>query len=297
MNKLIYKVLKRYYNKFGGPDLEYQIENFKIWLPFSHKLPEYQRLFKNYDKKLKVILKNLEKFKKTSVIIDIGANVGDTAAVFRSYSSARIVCIEGEEFFLNYLRRNSKIIPNIEIVETFVIGNNGKLMGEVRRTDGTAKIITSSVFENGVQMLNTKPLMKILKENEIDPEMIDLIKIDTDGFDFNILQGNRDIIEMVKPNLFFEYDISFNKEDFEASVKVISILENLGYKFIVYDNFGNLLDFVTKECTMKFTRFNQYLMSCRVNGGGIYYFDLFATVDQSLADKIIQYDTLSEEIF
>lgn len=280
-----------YYNRFFRKqpemkDFEYLVGNYSLLFPYSHKLPVYQSNFKKYDKSLIQIVQSISQFEKTNVIIDIGANVGDTAALLRSISNSRILCIEGDDLYLDYLRKNAKMLSDVIIEDCYVDSFNGEVFCNVQRSSGTAKIIRS-VANNECAKIKTKCLSSILSNHHIDLNTIQLIKIDTDGFDFQILLSSKDILEIAKPNLYFEYDISFNDDDLSESIELISYMGSIGYRFIVYDNFGNLLDYVFEDWDRRFAIYNDYLQSCRKNGGGINYFDVFASINHDIVSYVI----------
>jgi hypothetical protein len=60
----------------------------------------------------------------------------------------------------------------------------------------------------------------------------------------------------------------------------------------VYDNFGNLLNIIENNCESEFNKLNHYLKSCKTYNGGIYYFDIFATIDKNIIEDIWQNDNL-----
>ena len=86
-------------------DFSYIVGNYALTFPKKHKLPKYQSGYKNYDKKLKNIIQSIEKITNKGFIIDIGANIGDTAAYMRSFSNSKIICVEGDELYLKYLKK------------------------------------------------------------------------------------------------------------------------------------------------------------------------------------------------
>jgi len=286
--KILKKTSKRKV-KDEEKDIKYQIGNYSILLPPYHKLPEYQKTFRNYDKKLKPIIQNIESTIENCVIIDIGANIGDTAAYIRSFSKSKIYCIEGDAFYLEYLKKNIQIIPDVEIVDAYIAGRKPFGNFYVLRSNGTAKLGCLNEAENG-DLLKMITLQDMINECGITPKSIELIKIDTDGFDFDILLANKEYITIHKPNLYFEYDISFSENDKSDSIDVVSFLESVGYSFIIYDNFGNLLTIVYDNANDVFTRLNHYLYSCKENGGGIYYFDIFASINEDKIKLIVEKD-------
>ena len=62
------------------PDIQYTIGNISISLPHNHPLPSYQKAFLLYNKAVGIIAQIIEKENSNAIIIDIGANIGDTAA-------------------------------------------------------------------------------------------------------------------------------------------------------------------------------------------------------------------------
>lgn len=69
-----------------------------------------------------------------------------------------------------------------------------------------------------------------------------MLKIDTDGHDFEVIAGAKESIEKNMPIILFECD-SFSSPTYVEDLKTILILlRNLGYDaFLVYDNFGYLM--------------------------------------------------------
>jgi hypothetical protein len=71
--------LTRFILRFGDPALPHKIGATTIELPFSHRLPLYQSWFPTYDRALPRLAERISARYPESPIIDVGANVGDTA--------------------------------------------------------------------------------------------------------------------------------------------------------------------------------------------------------------------------
>ena len=276
------KIIKRFF--FRIRDIRYLVGDYNILIPSTHTLPINQIKYKNYDKKIGSIVAIVEKFSGAASLIDIGANVGDTAAMMRTFSSSTIYCIEGDTFFLKYLRRNIEIIPDVKIFDSFVGVENMKIDYVVERNGGTARLKVSKGAQSKCKFIG---LSEIVLEVH---NQIGLVKIDTDGFDFDIILGNKIFFETNLPAIYFEYDIGFNENSFKDSLDTILFLENLNYNFIVYDNYGNLVDFLFDKCYDNFLKLNQYLRSSLKFGGGIYYFDVFASTNKDMIKSIVADD-------
>ncbi len=171
-------------------------------------------------------------------------------------------------------------------------GHDNKSNLKIIRKNGTAQLIEANDTTNKMKFISLNEIFKIIN---LDNKKINLIKIDTDGFDLDILFENLELIEKYKPSLFFEYNINYYHNGFKYSLEVMNSLENIGYKFIVYDNFGNLMDFHLNNSYNNFLKHNHYLQSSLENGGGIYYYDIFASTNINIIKSIINEELKSYE--
>ena len=270
---------------------EYTIGRYQIILPSDHLLDKYQSTWLRYDIALGYIANVIfQKYPEFSAI-DIGANVGDSAALIRKYLDIPVLCIEGNPEFIKYLKENALRIGGIEIAECFV-GNDGELVNLelLYSNGGTASIVDAIDAEGAVVVAQTKSLAAILAVHS-SFQNSKLLKIDTDGFDFYIIQTSLDIISQIKPVLYFEYDITFSAKGEDAGLETIQSLINIGYEyFIVYDNYGNYLISLSGQEYDRFLDLTTYLTSNRkINGTPtVHYFDIcvFTEEDVDLFEQI-----------
>jgi FkbM family methyltransferase len=276
------------------PDLtkKYQIGSHSLIFPIEHPLDLYQSTCYRYDLALGYIAQIVFQKYPHACAIDIGANIGDSAALIQKYQKIPTLCIEGTPKFIKYLEQNAAIIGNIEIEKCFV-GRDGSVVNFDRIDDrrGTASIV------NAIQPISSssyplKSLQTILDEH---PRFKNskLLKIDTDGFDFSIIIESIDIISDRQPVIYFEYDISFSVTGRIDALNAISTLVERGYKqFIIYDNYGNYLMNLSSQETEKFIDLNAYLYSNHYHSGkiAVYYLDIcaFAEADIDLFERIRQ---------
>jgi FkbM family methyltransferase len=278
-------MLKRIINAIGWrlktrKPREYTVGKFAITLPAGHKLDMYQRNYKNYDRKLPIIASLTEsKYGKMS-IIDIGANIGDTAAALRGVCESPIVCVEGNLNFLPFLEANTSRLPGtFRIIPKYIGLDLRNEIWNVVTANGTShlqkkEVKTSPDFVR-VDNFSLATYNEIVKINSDLPE-VRLVKIDTDGFDFKIIQASlHDLCEQ-KPIIFFEFDPSFSlaKERREAA-ETLNSLYQIGYvNYIIFDNFGNYLMSFCGSHPELFSDLMCYLEQSVKNGGGINYFDI-----------------------
>jgi FkbM family methyltransferase len=205
--------------RLGDPLVRYDLDGVEVLLPLSHELPFYRNDHPEYGRAVARLAAELG-----GPVVDIGANVGDTAAAIRVRSNVPVLCVEGEERFFALLQRNARALAPVELERAFV---EAPARGSVQRGAGTARL------GEGDEELPAKPLARILEEHPRFAEPA-LIKLDTDGMDVPILLANLELIERLRPVLFFEYDPHLGAEPI-----VFEQLREVGYERMhVYENTG-----------------------------------------------------------
>jgi FkbM family methyltransferase len=274
----------------------YKIGSQEILMPIDHALDQYQSKWKRYDTALGYIAGFIFEKYPDSSFIDIGANVGDSAALVRNFSSVPILAIEGSPEFFPYLKHNSTAIQGVECAACFVGAEDLISADAIRYSVGTASIkddITTE-FESTSSQIQILPLDRILDTHQ-DFRQAKLIKVDTDGFDFSIINGSLDVISQQLPVLFFEYDITFKENAYKDSLQTIQNLCGVGYSnFLIYDNYGNFLVSLSDDNLQQVSDLTAYLLSNRYTAGStaVYYFDIcaFSECDSDLFDVTRDYE-------
>jgi FkbM family methyltransferase len=209
---------------------KYEIGKYEIEIPPNFALPMYQNNNKLYDRFLPVLAKKLTCNK--SIIIDVGANIGDTAIAVLQHCTNPIICIEPSDVFFPYLEKNLKklTLNDFNRVKTFkkLVGT-GLFSGNISHSvNGTASV---NIADSSVSTTyNTHTALDELIE---DSSNILLLKVDTDGFDFDVIKSAEKILSDSEPILFWENQIS---EDFQNKGfdELYSLLTIKGYKYIGY---------------------------------------------------------------
>jgi FkbM family methyltransferase len=196
--------------RLGDPTVRYRVGGVDLELPLSHELPFYRHDHPLYDERIGVLARELG-----GPVVDVGANVGDTAALVRAESDVPILCVEGDERFFSFLERNAARLGDVELERAFV---EAPVRGRVERGAGTARIVA------GRDDLPAKPLARILDEHPRFARPA-LLKLDTDGLDVPILLANLELLERLRPVLFFEYDPHLG-----ASPGIFEGLAEAGYR-------------------------------------------------------------------
>jgi FkbM family methyltransferase len=197
------------------------IEGIQVRLPPEHRLPYFQAVFPSYDRYFLPILSALSATRPV-LLVDVGANVGDTSiAAVRAGGDLQVVAVEGNPYFVGYLRQNTApFADRVQVVDRFAgplnasmrYSHNGST-GSFTRIDGatvgTHNGTTGESEEagDGTQgWVNVSTLVK-------DPSRLVIWKSDTDGNDVHLAVANWDILNKCCSVLWLEYDPNLTQGD------------------------------------------------------------------------------------
>ena len=259
--------LRLLYLKFSDPIVVWNYHGQEVSMNLSHDLPFNIKQYPTYSQNLGEVAVILAKKYPEFSVIDVGANVGDSAAIVQHQVKVPVLCIEGNPKFLPLLKQNSQKLFKISIEACFV----GETISKVKPINqpGTAYLeedesgltveTISSVIEKHPAFLNAK-----------------LIKIDTDGFDNKIIRGAANFLKESKASIFFEYDPFYLAKQQEKGTDIFDFLVDLGYKkWVVFDNFGRYMMTLNETEKHVFENLHQYF-----NQNGNVYMDLWVIHEQ-----------------
>ena len=226
--------------RYGDPLVEIRVAGARLLAPLSHDLPIYQRNFAHYDTALPRLAQHLQAERGTLAAVDVGANIGDTAAALLAAPGTTVLAIEGDERFSRLLRANAAANAahwgdRLTAVHALLGERREVLAAAIDSCGGTGRLRPA----NRTMALRT--LADVIDEHSAFRDA-GLLKIDTDGFDIAILRGARPWLGATQPVLFFEYDPHFWRPVTPDGERLFGELAELGYgPLIAYDNFGWLL--------------------------------------------------------
>jgi FkbM family methyltransferase len=206
-----------------------RVGSYLLEVPERHFLAKEGRFQKHRDLCIGITAKYLGLKYPNSQAIDIGANIGDTAAIIATYSDLKLVLVEPSEYYFNILQRNAERLGReYEVIQAF-ISSGEVLNGSLSTRGGTASFEQS---ENKADVIYSKRLNEFVNINTR------LIKTDTDGFDFRILNEGIDCIAAVKPAILLENDIR-SVHALDESTNLYGKLCGAGYRyFVLWDDTG-----------------------------------------------------------
>ena len=215
-----YNLVRLPISRFWDPDVPYRYGSRVLRIPLSHDLPVIRVLGPRYGHPLELVVEAVG----PGAMVDVGANIGDTAAVMLDHGATAVLAIEPSPKFRRLLSEN---VPEAVVISALVgPAGSGRVVEEHR---GTA----STVRGKGEQM---RRLSSVLPPAFATPV---LVKVDTDGMDQAIVLADLDWLAQSRPTLFVEYSPDLTRD---GAGDFFNVMRGLGYGYLLwYDEQGRFL--------------------------------------------------------
>lgn len=255
-------------------NISYTIGAFSIQLPAGHLLPFYQQKHPRYDRFLPHLAKSLA---PGATVVDVGANCGDSlAAMATTNPGLHYICIEADPSFFSLLQSNLLSIkerqPQLQADALCELigkdGNHATLTGN----GGTKHAVAASNGDGAIPCKSLDSALSSLPKKQT----IALLKIDTDGWDHEVILSASQLIRKHSPLIFFECQQS-NPQQLEGFSNAIDWLFKAGYSsWFIFDNYGDLLLQTDNPETVKFLMDYVNRQNLGVSTRTFYYMDILA---------------------
>jgi FkbM family methyltransferase len=177
-----------------------------------------------YNKKIITFLKN-NNLTKINLIIDVGAHKGESINLFlKNMTVKRIISFEASPLNFKFLEKNknyyAKKFPNTEItIENIALSSEDKIINFNQFDESSSSTMNdineeSKYFKKKFNLLNFKNKKKIYESFEIKTETlgnyveqnnlerVSFLKIDTEGYEYEILKGLKNKIQIIDTIMF-----------------------------------------------------------------------------------------------
>jgi len=234
----------------------------------------------------------LRQVKLGDIIVDVGANIGYYTVLFADKvgKSGKVIAIEPDPINFEILQKNIKEnkLFNVVAVQAAVGKENKKMeifksktnFGDHRLWQNPSVDKSTSPFEEReTSNIFCRRLDDLLKD--LGYEKINLIKVDTQGWEPEVFAGAKKTIEKDLPIIFFEYSPASYKLAKLSETEMTSWLKKLYKKFWWIDEWLYLYRRLEKEKIDKI---------CGTNKTG--YADLWVKKEMSLNDRFSQFKNL-----
>lgn len=209
--------------------------------------------------------------KQGDTVIDVGANIGVTSLLFKKYigASGKVFAFEPDPRVFGYLKSNIEMnkLTNIHLFNCALGEGRKKAYLQMHKKGDTGNAITLNK-EDGL-MIDMDYLDALTIEYGIN--VVDLLKIDTEGYEKFVFLGGKDILSHTKVIIFEAIPANCHKYNYHLK-EVVDMLENMN--FHVYC------------CSADSGEFYKIDVQLYMRESGRYLHDLFAVKDSSLLQGV-----------
>lgn len=173
------------------------------------------------------------KIKKKGIILDVGANVGFFSKLTRDlYPDSSIYSIEPVPVIFDCLTKNFLNDKNTHLYNIAIAQKTKKVTMEFNKERGEI----SKISQTGSIKISAKSLDDFIKEQKI--KQIDLLKIDTEGFEELVLSGAYKTLSITN-YLFIEVTIKNNPNYTISSLMSRLYSKDFNFNLLAFRNFGD----------------------------------------------------------
>jgi FkbM family methyltransferase len=243
---------------------------YELSAPSGHILRRLQREQPYRDQGLGVVARALGARYPGQQMLDIGANIGDTAAILAAATDNPLVLVEPSDYYRAFLVANARQWPTVRRIEAVLVSDQPVAEGILVHQGGTARF---EPLPGAGQRFAAKRL------DELADDQTCLIKLDTDGHDAAILLASLPYLARRRPALLCEVSIE-SAAELAAADHLVDALAAAGYAwFVLWDDAG--LHLLSTGDPAGLHDLHRYLY--KLTGGraerGIYNYDLLALAD------------------
>jgi FkbM family methyltransferase len=243
-------------------------------MPAEHPLLPTLADHPSLNRPLALAARTLLESRKLISVIDVGANIGETVAIIEQVNSGKCIylCIEPEPDIVELCRRNHDGNERV-IVKEAVIGERED-MSVVLKDDGRANPSVKLAAGGSAQKLSR---LDNVAGDFIESHGVDLIKTDTEGYDFTVLRSAESILCRHHPAVFFEWYPELLLKVGESPGDIFSFLGQFGYRHWVFFTASGQLYCETSEPPLRTV---EVLAKVALAGQLAPYFDVFGSTDE-----------------
>lgn len=280
--------------KYLGKDhlVSAHIYGHKLLMPAEHPLAVTLAVFPRYNRPLALAAQAImdsSSPRARLVVIDVGANVGETIAIIEQQCPGvgEYLCIEPDREIAEICRINHRENARVEIRQCFIGEEEGL---EVQlEDDGRANPSTRLV--NGSTSQKQGGAGHLVKLDSAAASFVNnfgalsLLKIDTEGFDFSVMRSASALITQYKPVIFFEWYPKLLAQQGEQLDAGFKHLGNLGYcHFVFFTSQGDYYCCSTTPEDLLICSLAANLM----RDGSVEYYDVVAITNASIYKRLVE---------
>jgi FkbM family methyltransferase len=221
-------------------------------------------------------------------LIDIGANIGDSLAQFRRFSSAPVTCVEPSAHFYSFLQRNAAQFGDVKLVNKLFAPT--ALVGKLSFISGNQTGF-SFVTEKDQDADRWRGEYVSCDELFEDMDQTYIVKTDTDGFDCHIVLEIMNYIsfnDRKVPVLFFEGPSAeqVRLRDMSVWLRAFAVLQERGYCLLLLRNDGMPYVYAGRSLDVARSALTALAIGYAHNRAPCHYYDVIA-VEESVVNDVV----------
>jgi FkbM family methyltransferase len=221
----------------SDPIVRLRVGGRVLLMPWSHNLPLILRNNPLYEAEIGRLARHLSETDGQLVLVDVGANIGDTIATLPKLDRAKFLCIDGSERYFDLLRQNYAADAQVKVEFALLTdGTDQTSSTRIKEGQGTAHVETAESSGTAAPCLTLDQLLERYPEFK----NANFCKVDTDGYDLRVLRGATAFLRQAKPCLHIE--VAPQHWRLYGGCEVadgLAFLSSFGYEeLLVYDNLG-----------------------------------------------------------
>jgi FkbM family methyltransferase len=274
------------------------VQGVDLYMPWAHLLPDYAKSRPTYGQNLVDLAAGLAARSTTGAplqVLDVGANIGDSAAQIIARTNGRVLCVEGDPYWAEFLRKNLGSEPRAVIEEVLLTGDEGEWATSAPVREGGTTRFSQDTGATGTTGSLPALSARALRAKHTEFDQLRLVKSDTDGFDPVLVPAVLHAWSDVGPVVFFEFDPGLARIADERDPNLLwEELAGLGYDhLLIWDNTGDPLGHLPiAEAAAAATE----TLTTRPNHLGYQFWDVAACRGDD-ADAIAVFDQLMPEAY
>jgi len=203
-----------------------------VMVNVGHPYPAFIRRWPSYNQPLVALVRaTAAALQRPTTLVDVGASIGDTALLVEERCAQlvdEIWCIEGDDIFAELLEHNVRDMPSVHAVHALA-GDGAATVPSLVRTHA------GSATPQGADLVPASTLDDLVASSR----HVDVVKIDTDGYDGRVLQGASRILDSHRPVVQFEWHPALATAVGVPVDLAFLVLAQHGYgPFLWFDKFG-----------------------------------------------------------
>jgi FkbM family methyltransferase len=196
---------------------------------------------RGWDNQLEPLLAELVGQGRTNVV-EIGANIGgSTVSRATDFPSLTFHCVEPVPEFFALLSENARSYggDNVRLYDSAISSRDGQRI-QIFTQVGTAGAVESY---DGHTAVGTVDVTSVSVDTLFADVDIALLKIDTDGFEYDVLVGSKKTVQASRPLIFIEYHPELIRRSGKSPGDLCTLLGQYGYEVAaIWSNEGVRID-------------------------------------------------------